>query len=138
MTPWLAVTLQVEAGAAEALGDALLDAGAQSVALESGRLSAVLRGSDDAQALVAAAARSAGLAAPRCLVEPLRDRDWVRDSQAQFEPFATGRLWIGASWHEPPAGSLVVRIDPGLAFGTGSHPATRLVAAWLAGNVRGG
>jgi ribosomal protein L11 methyltransferase len=138
MTPWLAVTLQVEAGAAEALGDALLDAGAQSVALESGRLSAVLRGSDDPQALVSAAARSAGVAAPRFRVEPLHERDWVRASQAQFEPFASGRLWIGASWHEPPAASLVVRIDPGLAFGTGSHATTRLVAAWLERSLHGG
>ena len=138
MTPWLAVTLEVEAGAAEALGDALLEAGAQSVALESGRLSAILAADADADALVATAARAAGVDAPRFHAEPMHDRDWVRASQAQFSPAVFGRLWIGASWHEPPGGATVVRIDPGMAFGTGSHPTTRLVLGWLAQNVRGG
>jgi ribosomal protein L11 methyltransferase len=139
MTSWLAVTLELEAGAAEALSDALLEAGAQSVALESGRLSAILAADTDAGALILAAARAAGVAAPRFHVEPVHDRDWVRASQAQFSPAAFGRLWIGASWHEPPASdATVVRIDPGMAFGTGSHPTTRLVLAWLEQNVRGG
>ena len=139
MMPWLAVTLELEAGAAEALGDALLEAGAQSVALEAGRLSAVLDSRADAASIIAAAARSAGVAAPRFTSQPLADRDWVRASQAQFAPLRIGRLWIGASWHESPDDAVVIaRIDPGLAFGTGSHPTTQLVLAFLERHIRGG
>ena len=139
MMPWLAVTLDLEAGAAEAFSDALLAAGAQSVALEAGRLSAILEAHADAAAIIATAARSAGVALPRFRAQPLEDCDWVRASQAQFEPFAVGRLWIGASWHEAPSdGRIVARIDPGLAFGTGSHPTTRLVLGFLEQNIHGG
>ena len=139
MMPWLAVTLDLEAGAAEAFGDALLAAGAQSVALEAGRLSAILQPHDDAGAMIAAAAQSAGVAAPRFSAQRLDDWDWVRASQAQFTPLRLGRLWIGATWHEPPANAAaIVRIDPGLAFGTGSHPSTRLVLDFLEKALAGG
>ena len=139
MTPWLAVTVELDADAADAFGDALLEAGAHSVALESGRLSATIDSRASAAALVAAAARAAGMTPPRFTTQPIEDRDWVRASQSQFEPFAAGRLWIGASWHAAPGdGRVVVRIDPGLAFGTGSHPTTRLALAFLEQNLRGG
>ena len=136
---WLAVTVEVDAGAAEAMSDALLEAGAESVALESGRLSLILNAHDDPAAIIASAAQFAGLGIPNFTTRNLADRDWVRASQAQFEPFAVGRLWIGASWHEAPRdGRLVARIDPGMAFGTGSHPTTRLVLGFLEQNIRGG
>jgi len=139
MMPWLAVSLDVAAGAAEEFSDALLEAGAQSVAVEAGRLSAILKAHDDPAAIVASAARSVGMGTPNFSARGLADQDWVRASQAQFAPFAVGRLWIGASWHELPSdGRVVVLIDPGLAFGTGSHPTTRLVLAWLEAHLRGG
>lgn len=138
MMPWLAVTLDLEAGTAEAFGDALLAAGAQSVALEAGRLSAILRPHDDASALIATAAHSAGVRAPPFTAQKLDDQDWVRASQAQFTPLRLGRLWIGASWHEAPADAVLVRMDPGLAFGTGSHPTTKLVLGFLEGNITAG
>jgi ribosomal protein L11 methyltransferase len=59
------------------------------------------------------------------------DEDWVSRTQAQFGPVEVGRLAIVPSWHEPPAGRAVVRLDPGVAFGTGTHPTTRLCLAWL-------
>jgi ribosomal protein L11 methyltransferase len=138
--PWLALTLQVERAAAEAFSDALLEAGAQSVSLEPGGVvSAILSMEDDANTLVAAAARAAGIALPGFRTENVEDQDWVRASQAQFAPLAIGeRLWIGARWHEAPRGRVAVRIDPGLAFGTGSHPTTRLVLNYLEKNVKGG
>lgn len=137
--PWLALTLEIEAAAAEPLSEALLEAGAQSVALEAGKLSAILDPRDDAQGLMAAAAHAVGMETPRFIAQPLDDRDWVRASQAQFEPLSVGeRLWIGASWHQAPRDRLVLRLDPGLAFGTGSHPTTRLVLEFLAARVRGG
>jgi ribosomal protein L11 methyltransferase len=138
--PWLALTLRVERAAAEALSDALLEAGAQSVALEaSGGMVALVSLEEDSEALVAVAADRAGIQPPRFTAERIEDQDWVRASQAQFTPLSIGdRLWIGPGWHQPPAGRLAVRIDPGLAFGTGSHPTTRLVLAHLERNLKGG
>jgi ribosomal protein L11 methyltransferase len=138
--PWLALTLQVERSAAEAFSDALLEAGAQSVALEeSGSVTAILALQDDSKTLVAAASRAAGISPPGFTVETLHDQDWVRASQAQFAPVAIGeRLWIGPSWHAAPPGRVAIRIDPGLAFGTGSHPSTRLILTYLERNLRGG
>jgi ribosomal protein L11 methyltransferase len=140
--PWLALTLRVEGAAAEAFSDALLEAGAQSVSLEgieTQTLAALLAPDSQPEALVAYAARAAGIDPPAFKIETLADRDWVRASQAQFAPLEVGeRLWIGASWHRPPARRIAVRIDPGLAFGTGSHPSTRLVLAFLEEAIRGG
>jgi ribosomal protein L11 methyltransferase len=142
--PWLALTLEVERAAAEAFSDALLDAGARSVSLEASdaprqRLTAVLGVEDDFAALLGKASQAIGIAPPRFSIEKLDDQDWVRASQAQFAPVTIGeRLWVGPSWHEPPPGRIAVRIDPGLAFGTGSHASTKLVLSYLEKNIKGG
>jgi ribosomal protein L11 methyltransferase len=62
------------------------------------------------------------------------DTDWVRLTQSQFAPVAiTSRFWIVPSWHQaPPAAEQVIRLDPGLAFGTGTHPTTRMCLRWVA------
>ena len=67
-------------------------------------------------------------------VQPVADADWVRLTQAQFAPVEVAPgFWIVPSWHEPPAGArTVMRLDPGLAFGTGTHPTTRMCLAWTA------
>lgn len=137
--PWLALTVEVERSAAEAFSDALLEAGAQSVSLDAERVCAILDPHADAQRFIAAAAHACAMQPPRFTVEKLDDRDWVRASQAQFAPVAIGRrLWVGPTWHEPPPGRIAVRIDPGLAFGTGTHPSTRLVLGFLEREIRGG
>ena len=137
--PWRALTLRVDRAAAEAFSDALLEAGAQSVALEGDAVVALLTLQDDSEALVSAAARSAGISAPRYSIDLVEDQDWVRASQAQFAPVLIGaRLWIGPTWHLAPPGRIGVSIDPGLAFGTGTHPSTRLVLAYLESTIRGG
>lgn len=61
------------------------------------------------------------------------DEDWVRVTQSQFAPVAiTPTFWIVPSWHQAPAGAeRVIRLDPGLAFGTGTHPTTRMCLRWL-------
>lgn len=66
--------------------------------------------------------------------EALEDQDWVRATQAQFEPInITNNLWIVPTWHTSPnANAINIILDPGLAFGTGSHPTTRLCLEWLA------
>lgn len=64
---------------------------------------------------------------------PVPDTDWVRVTQAQFQPTkVSDRLWIVPSWHEPPNPQAInIRLDPGVAFGTGSHPTTHLCLQWL-------
>jgi ribosomal protein L11 methyltransferase len=65
---------------------------------------------------------------------PVPDEDWVRLTQAQFAPVEIDAgFWIVPSWHEPPGGAArVIRLDPGLAFGTGTHPTTRMCLRWTA------
>ena len=62
------------------------------------------------------------------------EQDWVRLTQSQFAPVEVApAFWIVPSWHEPPADArCVIRLDPGLAFGTGTHPTTRMCLAWIA------
>ena len=62
------------------------------------------------------------------------EQDWVRLTQSQFEPVPiTPVFWVVPSWHVPPAEArLVIRLDPGLAFGTGTHPTTRMCLRWIA------
>ena len=70
-------------------------------------------------------------------VQAVIEQDWVRLTQSQFEPVEiTPTFWIVPSWHEPPAqAKQVIRLDPGLAFGTGTHPTTRMCLKWLALHV---
>lgn len=142
--PWLSITLETDAAQAEALSEALLEEGAESVAIEPAgtrvRLSALAAAGADAATLIASAARAASLPAPDFSVTRLDDEDWVRRSQAQFGPIrVAGRLWIVPSWDTPPdPAAVVVRLDPGLAFGTGSHVSTRLVLQYLEKNLQPG
>jgi ribosomal protein L11 methyltransferase len=144
--PWRALTLEVDAEAADVLGDALLAAGALSVTVldpqsERSRVSALLAMDADPQAVLRDACADAALVPPPFTLELVPDDDWVRRTQAQFTPIVFGeRLWVGPGWHEPPAGTraAVVRIDPGMAFGTGSHPSTRLMLEYLASQIKGG
>jgi len=67
-------------------------------------------------------------------LQALPDQDWVRLTQSQFDPVPiTPTFWIVPSWHQPPAAAeRVIRLDPGLAFGTGTHPTTRMCLRWIA------
>lgn len=69
-------------------------------------------------------------------VQPVVEQDWVRLTQSQFTPVEiTPEFWIVPTWHEPPAQARqVIRLDPGLAFGTGTHPTTRMCLRWIAGS----
>ncbi len=71
---------------------------------------------------------------------PVPEQDWVRLTQSQFTPVdITAEFWIVPTWHEPPAeAKQIIRLDPGLAFGTGTHPTTRMCLRWIATHpVRG-
>jgi ribosomal protein L11 methyltransferase len=69
-------------------------------------------------------------------IQPVPEQDWVRLTQSQFTPVEiTPEFWIVPTWHEPPAqATKVIRLDPGLAFGTGTHPTTRMCLRWIAKN----
>lgn len=101
------------------------------------RLVVLLPDDAEAPAMLAQAAEASGLAIPEAFeVRQVADADWVRLTQSQFDPIPVGeRLWIVPSWHdvppELPDDAVVIRLDPGLAFGTGSHPTTHLCLAWL-------
>ncbi len=67
-------------------------------------------------------------------IQAVPEQDWVRLTQSQFAPVEiTPSFWIVPTWHEPPAAARqVIRLDPGLAFGTGTHPTTRMCLRWIA------
>ncbi|MEZ5658776.1 MAG: 50S ribosomal protein L11 methyltransferase [Burkholderiaceae bacterium] len=107
------------------------------------RLTILTETDADVGALVRAACADLGLDCPPIgACRPVHDQDWVSLTQAQFEPFPVGqRLWISPSWHaDSPAaqGRLRLTIDPGLAFGTGSHPTTHLCLQWLEEHLQAG
>jgi ribosomal protein L11 methyltransferase len=71
---------------------------------------------------------------------PVPEQDWVRLTQSQFTPVdITPEFWIVPTWHEPPAAAKqIIRLDPGLAFGTGTHPTTRMCLRWIATHAERG
>lgn len=139
---WLSIALELDPLQAETLSEALMEAGADSVALDPAgsqmRITVLTGTNADPAALVACAASTAGLPPPAFAVTRLENEDWVRRSQSQFGPIRLAdRLWIVPSWRTPPdPAAIVVRLDPGLAFGSGSHVSTRLVLEYLEKNIR--
>jgi ribosomal protein L11 methyltransferase len=89
---------------------------------------------------VSAALERSGACADKTSVDRLEDADWVALTQRQFEPIRVGRaLWIVPTWHQAPRqGDVNITLDPGPAFGTGSHPTTRMCLEWLEENVHTG
>ena len=164
--PWQSVRILVDSKQAEPLSDALMEAGALSVSLEDAdagtvdetplfgepdhptaelwphSIAVVLleEGADVAETL-AVAAKQAGIPTPTDYsIESVAEQDWVRLTQSQFDPIPISpRLWIVPTWHDAPDSSAInLKLDPGLAFGTGSHPTTRLCLRWLDEQLAGG
>ena len=162
------ITLLVNDRGAEVLGDALMDAGALSVSIEdadadtpdeqplygepgleptklawkNSYLKVLVNDDFDFGLDMAIAVKGLGIEEPKVVSDKVvEDADWVRITQAQFQPVrVSDRLWIVPTWHEPPAGdtAINIRLDPGVAFGTGSHPTTHLCLQWLDANVKSG
>lgn len=151
---------------AEDFGDLMIDAGAMSVSIEDADLgspdekplygepgtepdtfawtrsivSVLADEKFDALQAAAIAAKALGIETPAMQSDTVvPDEDWVRITQAQFSPVkVSDRLWIVPSWHEPPSSDAInIRLDPGVAFGTGSHPTTHLCLQWLDTHVTG-
>lgn len=104
------------------------------------RLNALLPDDCDAQELLRCAAEIAGCCVPPHETSQIADRDWVRATQAQFAPIQVeDGLWVVPTWCTAPDPAAVnIALDPGLAFGTGAHPTTRLCLSWLRANVPSG
>ena len=163
---WISLSVDTDCTHAEALADALMDAGALSASIEDAdagtadekpqfgepgsvttpgwdrsRVVALLEAGTDVDELLSACAPAAGLTAiPSYTTVPVEEQNWVQLTQAQFEPIrVSDRLWIVPSWHEAPdPEAIIIVLDPGMAFGTGSHPTTRLCLEWLDRTVEGG
>jgi ribosomal protein L11 methyltransferase len=105
------------------------------------RIVALFDPADDLVGRIAAAAVAAGIDdLPEIELDEVAEQDWVRLTQSQFDPIRVNeRLWIVPSWHAAPdAGAINLVLDPGLAFGTGSHPTTFLCLQWLTETLHGG
>ena len=164
---WISISFDTDCDAAEVWTEALLAAGALSASIEDAdagtpeekpqfgepgssaltaawtrsRIAALFEAGVDLSAVLAEVARAHDLGAvPDFTLTPVAEQNWVQLTQAQFAPIAvSSRLWIVPSWHlapDPDAINLV--LDPGMAFGTGSHPTTRLCLEWLERTVQPG
>ena len=152
--PWLQVRLAITPEQAATYEEALLDVGAVSVTFMDAEdqpifepdlgttplwshthLLALFEADTDPAALLAHRALLTGGPLPAHQVEQIADQDWERSWMDNFQPLRFGqRLWIVPSWHQPPEPQAVnLHLDPGLAFGTGTHPTTALCLEWLDG-----
>lgn len=152
--PWLQVRLAIQPEQAEHWEDTLLELGAVSVTFMDGEdqpiyepdlgttplwshthLLALFEDDVDAQALAQHIKLLGGENTPELDIERIEDQDWERSWMDNFHPMRFGqRLWIVPSWHAAPEPEAVnLLLDPGLAFGTGTHPTTALCLEWLDG-----
>lgn len=160
---WQNVSFLTDASHAEPLCDALLEAGALSASIEDAdagtpdeqpqfgepgsvnspgwthsKVLALFEPDADVAMMLAVAALEVGLSkAPSFSIDEIEEQNWVQLTQSQFDPIRISeRLWIVPSWHQIPDPAAVnLILDPGMAFGTGSHPTTRLCLEWLEGKV---
>ena len=156
--PWQSVTLPATAEEADRLSDALMSLGALSVSIEDATAGTtneapifgepgmpvdvlwqnnyvvtLFEQHADVAQILEKAALEVDYTLPQYAIDAVAEQDWVRLTQAEFDPIhISDRLWIIPSWHQPlDEHAINLKLDPGLAFGTGSHPTTRLCLQWL-------
>jgi len=164
---WTEIVIELPRAQAEQVSDALIEAGALSVSVEDAdqgtdaeqplfgepgmepvahawersRVVALAAADADHTAMVnEAKAHCEEIDHLSFTLRHVAEQDWVRVTQAQFDPIPIGQnIWVVPSWHAAPQpDALVLELDPGLAFGTGSHPTTRLCMEWLERHVQAG
>ncbi|MFM9882412.1 MAG: 50S ribosomal protein L11 methyltransferase [Burkholderiales bacterium] len=157
---WQSLVIEVAGDTSDRISDALMESGALAVTIEdasagtvneqprygepafdqtgnpwrNSRVSALFDADVDVDRALTLAAAACKLPATIARnVEIIEDKDWVRHTQAQFDPIhISDRIWIVPSWHDDPDPHAInIKLDPGLAFGTGGHPTTQLCVAWL-------
>jgi ribosomal protein L11 methyltransferase len=163
---WVSLSVEVDAPWAEGLVDALLERGALCVEVtdadvgtkheaplfsEPGEAAGIVWPRNTLRALFDVAVDPTEALAAACYaieapipaelrIESVEEQDWVQATQQQFGPIQiSSRLWIVPTWCQPPVpGTLVLKLDPGLAFGTGAHPSTRQCLQWLEAHLHPG
>ena len=159
---FLNVILELSRDHAEALGDALIERAALSVSVEdalegtaaekpifgepgadgglwdSCRMTVLFDSGIDAGAQIVEACKYLDIDVPVFNIATIEDIDWVQKNRDQFQPIRiSDRVWIVPTWHSAPQPDAVnISLDPGAAFGTGSHPTTRLCLQWLEAHLR--
>jgi ribosomal protein L11 methyltransferase len=160
---WLSLKIAAQDNTADLISDTLMEQGALSAIIEDANadtldeqpifgepgdpppgiwqqnlVSALFDEGVDVQKVMADLARLTKLPSLHYTTEVIQEQDWVRATQSQFDPIKiTDDLWIVPTWHSAPnANAINIVLDPGLAFGTGSHPTTHLCLAWLSQTVK--
>ena len=160
---WLLVKIEASEQTADTISDALMDIGALSASIEDANaetsaeqaifgepssadihypppgiwqqniITAMFDEAVDVEKIIKALCTKTGISSFKYTTETIAEQDWVRATQAQFDPIKiTDKLWIVPTWHEAPNNNAInIVLDPGLAFGTGSHPTTSLCLEWL-------
>ena len=160
---WLLIKIDANENNADAISDALMAIGALSASIEDANaetaleqaifgepssdtiqysppgiwqqniVTAMFAENADANQIIRTLSQQTGIATFEFNTELIAEQDWVRATQAQFDPIKiTDKLWIVPTWHTAPhADAVNIVLDPGLAFGTGSHPTTSLCLEWL-------
>lgn len=160
--PWISLKIQAQDNTADLISDTLMTQGALSAIIEDANadtldeqpifgepgdpppgiwqqnlVSALFDDDADIAKIMADLQRITKLSSLQYSTETIEEQDWVRATQSQFDPIKiTDQLWIVPTWHSAPnADAINIVLDPGLAFGTGSHPTTHLCLAWLTQEV---
>ncbi len=160
---WISLKIEARDNTAELLSDTLMEFGALSATIEDANaetpdeqpifgepgdpppgiwqqniVSALFNDDLNVSEMMANLSEETGLQDLSYTVEHIAEQDWVRATQSQFDPIRIrDDLWIVPTWHQAPnPDALNIVLDPGLAFGTGSHPTTHLCLAWLADHVK--
>ncbi len=155
---WVSLKIEAQHNTADLISDALMEEGALSAIIEDANadtldeqplfaepgdpppgiwqqnlVSALFDDSVDSAKIIAQLEHKTKLSNLQYSTEIIQEQDWVRATQSQFEPIKINdALWIVPSWHSVPNSDAInIVLDPGLAFGTGSHPTTHLCLAWL-------
>lgn len=160
---WVSLHIEAHSQNADLLSDTLMEIGALSASIEDANaetpdeqpifgepgdpppgiwnkniISALFNDDVDVNAVMAEVEALTGFKDLSYTTETVAEQDWVRATQSQFDPIRiTDDLWIVPTWHDAPnPDALNIVLDPGLAFGTGSHPTTHLCLAWLVDQVK--
>ena len=160
---WVSLHIEAHSQNADLLSDTLMEIGALSASIEDANaetpdeqpifgepgdpppgiwnkniISALFNDDVDIASVMAQVEEITGFKGLVYSTETVAEQDWVRATQSQFDPIRiTDDLWIVPTWHDAPnPKALNIVLDPGLAFGTGSHPTTHLCLAWLVDQVK--
>jgi ribosomal protein L11 methyltransferase len=162
---WVSLKIEAQDNTADLISDTLMELGALSAIIEDANaetideqpifgepgdpppgiwqqnlVSALFDDGVDIDAVIADLQAQTKLSGLSYTTEIIQEQDWVRATQSQFDPIRiTDTLWIVPTWHDSPNPDAInIILDPGLAFGTGSHPTTHLCLAWLTQTVKPG